>query len=47
MLRKFSDGRTDQPTEQQTDESDFVGHYPTKVERRTYTKKIMLFLISI
>ena len=30
MLRKLSDGQTDR---QQTDESDFIGRYPTNVER--------------
>ena len=30
MLRKLSDGQKDR---QQTDESDFIGRYPTNVER--------------
>ena len=33
ILRKFSDGRTDGPTERQTKESDFIGRCPTNVKR--------------
>ena len=31
----FSDGRVDGQTDRKTDDSDFIGHYPTYVERPT------------
>ena len=41
ILRKLSDGQTDR---QQTDESDFIGRYPTNVER---PKSVFCILYSL
>ena len=39
ILRKFSDWRKDGRTDGQTDESGFMGRFPTDVERPIIEKK--------
>ena len=42
ILRTLSDGRTDGRTDGEMDESDFIGHCPTNVERQIKTKSTLI-----